>query len=193
MNVPSGTSVTLTGSARMGERPVAQLVDALRAHGCSLEYLGREGALPLRVHGGGLGGGALRMSASISSQYVSSVLLAAPLAPGGVELLLDEDQPTSLPYIEMTVKVRCAHACERLCVLWLSGTQWVRALSPRCPSVVDDVREGGSRCELRVRVDCSHESQRACQVHASRPAIGCHAFCESHTLECNGRPVVCAG
>jgi pentafunctional AROM polypeptide len=102
---PSAEPIVLTGCSRMKERPVGPLVDALCAHGCKLEYLETEGCLPIRVHGTGLKPGKFFLEGKVSSQFVSSVLLSAPLADGVLELVLAEEHPTSLPYILMTIAV----------------------------------------------------------------------------------------
>ncbi len=95
--------MVLTGNARMQERPIKPLVTALTSQGARIEYLAADGCLPLRVFGGGLAGGVCSLSASLSSQYVSSILMAAPLTPSGMQLVLAEANPTSLPYILMTM------------------------------------------------------------------------------------------
>ncbi|KAE8252120.1 hypothetical protein A4X13_0g3704 [Tilletia indica] len=99
----------ITGNARMKERPIGPLVDALRANGVNINYLGNDGCLPLRIQpdastGAGLKGGKMTLSASISSQYVSSILLCAPYATGeDVVLELVGEQVISQLYIDMTV------------------------------------------------------------------------------------------
>ena len=100
----------LTGNKRMKERPVAPLVTALRPQdGVDLTYLGKnEGCLPLRVDGGsaGLSGGAIELSADVSSQYVSSVLISAPYASKeSVELRLTGGKVVSQSYIDMTMSI----------------------------------------------------------------------------------------
>jgi len=104
------------GSHRMLERPQGPLVDALRSNGCKIRYRGEAGTLPLDVSGGGLRGGDLQMSGKVSSQFVSSVLLAAPYAAAPLTLTLDEANPTSLSYIEMTLQTMAQFgvAVERL-------------------------------------------------------------------------------
>ncbi|OQR97948.1 pentafunctional AROM polypeptide [Thraustotheca clavata] len=97
-----GSDVTLTGNYRMQERPIADLVDALVANGCQITYGKTKGCPPLQIKATGLPGGTIRMAGKISSQYVSSVLLSAPYASKPLELVLEEDEPTSLPYILMT-------------------------------------------------------------------------------------------
>ncbi|MBR5119016.1 MAG: 3-phosphoshikimate 1-carboxyvinyltransferase [Muribaculaceae bacterium] len=96
-----GRTVTLDGSERMRQRPIGQLVDALRQMGASIEYLGDEGFPPLRIKGRELHGGHITMRGDVSSQFVSAVLMIAPLA-GGVTLSL-EDDIVSRPYIDMTL------------------------------------------------------------------------------------------
>jgi 3-phosphoshikimate 1-carboxyvinyltransferase len=92
----------LLGSTRMTERPIADLVDGLRALGASIDYLGNEGFPPLRVHGTGLRGGAVRMNGSVSSQFLTSLLMAAPLADGPVSVTIEGEQ-VSKPYLDITI------------------------------------------------------------------------------------------
>lgn len=94
-------TTTMEGSARMMERPQSDLTDALKKNGVRIEG---NGFLPLQVRGGGFPGGPITMSGKISSQFVSSVLFAAPYAQLPLELTLEEAEPTSISYIEMTVK-----------------------------------------------------------------------------------------
>ncbi|KAJ1566796.1 3-dehydroquinate dehydratase (3-dehydroquinase), partial [Cladochytrium tenue] len=95
----------VTGNARMKQRPIAHLVDALRSNGCTIEYLESEGCLPLKIHPNGVGlkGGLIKLSANISSQYVSSILLSAPYATAPVTLELIGNAVVSQPYIDMTL------------------------------------------------------------------------------------------
>jgi 3-phosphoshikimate 1-carboxyvinyltransferase len=95
-------SFRLLGSERMAERPIADLVDGLRALGASIEYLGRDGYPPLRVFGTGLRGGHVRMRGSISSQFLTSLLMAAPLADEPVTVTIDGEQ-VSKPYLDITL------------------------------------------------------------------------------------------
>ncbi|AOA63160.1 Pentafunctional arom protein [Komagataella phaffii CBS 7435] len=98
------THVILTGNARMQERPIGPLVDALRTNGSDIEYLNREGSLPLKIKSGnGLKGGRIELAATISSQYVSSVLMCAPYASEPVTLSLVGGKPISLLYVDMTI------------------------------------------------------------------------------------------
>lgn len=98
-------NVIVTGNYRMKERPIAPLVDALRANGCEITYVEGEGCPPIAVRGTGLKGGVMRLAGKVSSQYVSSVLLSAPYAREPLVLELEEEHPTSLPYILMTTQL----------------------------------------------------------------------------------------
>lgn len=96
--------VILTGNARMQERPIGPLVNALRSNGSDISYLNKEGSLPLKIKAGkGLKGGRIELAATISSQYVSSILMAAPYAEEAVTLALVGGKPISQLYIDMTI------------------------------------------------------------------------------------------
>ena len=102
--VPSQTeTITITGNARMKQRPVGPLVDALLSNGCNIQYLESQGCLPLAISPNGLKGSNIQLAASVSSQYVSSILLCAPYAEEPVTLELTGGQVISQPYIDMTV------------------------------------------------------------------------------------------
>lgn len=96
--------VTLTGSERMQQRPIKILVDALRQLGAEIHYLKEDGFPPLRIVGKEITQRQIRISAEVSSQYISALLLVAPKLQNGLELTLD-GQITSLPYIKMTLSL----------------------------------------------------------------------------------------
>lgn len=71
--------LVLKNSQRMCERPIKDLVVALKQHqGCVINYLGTDGCPPLEIEGTGLRGGKIELAADVSSQFVSSILLSAP-------------------------------------------------------------------------------------------------------------------
>src|SRR5688572_18310815 len=90
----------LDGVARLRERPVGPLVDALRQLGAAIEYLGRDGYPPLVVEGGTLRGGRARLDAGESSQYLSALLLAGQRASAPLEI--EVSALVSAPYVELT-------------------------------------------------------------------------------------------
>lgn len=96
-----GTFV-LDGSPRMRERPLADLVDALAPLGGRVRYLGESGYPPVEVIGTGLTGGATTIRGNVSSQFLTSLLMAAPLADGPVTVRVTGEQ-VSKPYLDITL------------------------------------------------------------------------------------------
>lgn len=94
----------ITGSERMKQRPIGLLVDALTKLGARIEYMENEGFPPLRIFGSHLKGCVLELDGSVSSQYISALLMIAPTLEGGLTLRL-KNKITSRPYIEMTLKL----------------------------------------------------------------------------------------
>ena len=95
--------VIITGSPRMKERPVGGLVSALNTIGGSIQYLEAAGFPPFLVDGN-LRGGAVRVDSTVSSQFASSLLMAAPYAESGIELILLPGA-VSRSYLDVTVDV----------------------------------------------------------------------------------------
>ena len=96
----------LTGTERMCQRPMAPLVKALRSLGADIQYIGNDGCLPLRIQGRPIEGGKTSIDMTQSSQFASSLLLASPMWPQGLELEL-VGTPNSLPYLDMTISMMC--------------------------------------------------------------------------------------
>ena len=101
LSVMEGTHI-LTGTERMKHRPIAILVDALRKLGANIEYVGTEGYPPLRITGQSLNGGLLEIPGNVSSQYISALLMIAPMLKEGMTLHLLGDI-ISRPYIDLTL------------------------------------------------------------------------------------------
>ena len=93
---------TLTGTERMKHRPIEILVDALRLLGADIQYLNEKGYPPLRIKGKTLKGGALEIPGSVSSQYISALLMIAPILKNGLELTMTGGI-ISRPYIDLTL------------------------------------------------------------------------------------------
>ncbi len=105
-----GGSITLSGVPRMHERPIGDLVDALRRWGCRIDDLGQPGYPPLRVHGDGRGSLALdapiRVRGDVSSQFLTALLLAAPLAAVDHDIVFEVvGELISKPYVEITLEL----------------------------------------------------------------------------------------
>jgi 3-phosphoshikimate 1-carboxyvinyltransferase len=92
----------LDGIERMRERPIAPLVDGLRQLGADIRYLGNEGFPPIEVIGTGLEGGRVTMPGNLSSQFLTSLLMAAPFAAGPVQVEIAGEQ-VSKPYLAITL------------------------------------------------------------------------------------------
>ncbi len=107
-----GADVILDGVERMRHRPVAPLVEALRSLGADIEYSdaegdpskGTEGYAPLHIRGRRLEGGTVSIDATVSSQFISALALAAPLMRNSLRIVLEGDV-TSAPYLRMTLEM----------------------------------------------------------------------------------------
>ncbi|HHW7568995.1 TPA: 3-phosphoshikimate 1-carboxyvinyltransferase [Mannheimia haemolytica] len=96
--------VILTGEPRMKERPIKHLVDALRQVGAEVQYLENEGYPPLAISNSGLQGGKVQIDGSISSQFLTALLMSAPLAESDMEIEIIGDL-VSKPYIDITLSM----------------------------------------------------------------------------------------
>ena len=94
--------VILTGEPRMKERPILHLVDALRQAGAEVQYLENEGYPPLAIRNSGIKGGKVQIDGSISSQFLTALLMAAPLAGNDMEIEIIGEL-VSKPYIDITL------------------------------------------------------------------------------------------
>ena len=94
----------ITGSERMQQRPISILVDALRQLGAKIEYLKNEGFPPLKITGSYLTGKTIELDGSVSSQYITALLLIAPTLENGLTLRL-RGEITSRSYIELTLEL----------------------------------------------------------------------------------------
>ena len=106
-----GSDVILDGDDRMRQRPVGRLVDALRRLGADISYAGTEGFPPLRIKGTTLSGGEIDVDASVSSQYVSAIMMVAPLMSAPLRVNLPGDV-VSRPYITMTATMMAARGID---------------------------------------------------------------------------------
>lgn len=95
--------IVLTGEPRMKERPIGHLVDALRQGGAKIEYLEQENYPPLRLLGG-FSGGEVSVDGSVSSQFLTALLMTAPLAPNDTVISI-KGELVSKPYIDITLNM----------------------------------------------------------------------------------------
>lgn len=113
LSVTDGEHV-ITGTERMKHRPIEVLVDALRRLGADIEYVNEEGFPPLKIRGHQLAGGHLDIAGSVSSQYISAILMIGPVMKHGLRLHLTGNI-ISKPYIDLTI---CTMREFGACVDW---------------------------------------------------------------------------
>jgi 3-phosphoshikimate 1-carboxyvinyltransferase len=97
-------SYLLTGEPRMKERPIGHLVDALREAGAKISYQENEGYPPLLIEADGLSGGDVKIDGAISSQFLTALLLSAPLAKDDMTISIIGEL-VSKPYIDITLHI----------------------------------------------------------------------------------------
>ncbi|EIN6415166.1 TPA: 3-phosphoshikimate 1-carboxyvinyltransferase [Salmonella enterica] len=95
--------IVLTGEPRMKERPIGHLVDSLRQGGANIDYLEQENYPPLRLRGGFIGGD-IEVDGSVSSQFLTALLMTAPLAPEDI-IIRVKGELVSKPYIDITLNL----------------------------------------------------------------------------------------
>ncbi|EJE9587138.1 3-phosphoshikimate 1-carboxyvinyltransferase [Salmonella enterica] len=95
--------IVLTGEPRMKERPIGHLVDSLRQGGANIDYLEQENYPPLRLRGG-FTGGDIVVDGSVSSQFLTALLMTAPLAPEDTTIRV-KGELVSKPYIDITLNL----------------------------------------------------------------------------------------
>ena len=104
LSIQNGQEFILTGSDRMKERPIKELVSVLQKMGAKIEYLENEGFPPLKIIGTDLEGGEIEIDGDVSSQFITSILLIAPILNRGIQMKINEEL-VSKPYVEMTLKL----------------------------------------------------------------------------------------
>lgn len=101
----------LTGSSRMKERPIGELVEALNSLGAHIQFEEQEGYAPLLIEGKQLQGGRIKIPGNVSSQYISALMLVAPTMPQGLIIELD-GEIISHDYIKMTAELMKQHGIQ---------------------------------------------------------------------------------
>ncbi len=104
LKTPMPQSIVLTGEERMQNRPIGHLVDALRQAGADIQYQDKLNYPPLRIKSTGLGGGHIQIDGSISSQFLSALLMVAPFCEQDTHIEI-VGELVSKPYIEMTIRM----------------------------------------------------------------------------------------
>ncbi|OBT11419.1 3-phosphoshikimate 1-carboxyvinyltransferase [Shewanella sp. UCD-FRSSP16_17] len=102
---------TLTGEPRMEERPIGDLVDSLRQLGASVTYLKNDGFPPLTINADGLNGGEVEIAGDLSSQFLTALLMVAPLTKDSVNINI-KGELVSKPYIDITIALMAQFGVE---------------------------------------------------------------------------------
>jgi 3-phosphoshikimate 1-carboxyvinyltransferase len=157
----TGAKKTMTGTPRMCERPIGILVDALRSLGADIDYLNMEGYPPMQLNGFSFKGNKeISIRGDVSSQFISAILMVAPLLPEGLKLQIT-GALGSKPYIEMTL-AQMKHFGIQASTDWTKGTIEIPAQTYRLqPFSVESDWSGASYWYSMVALspfeDCSLE------------------------------------
>lgn len=104
LSIQKNKEFVITGSKRMKQRPIEILVDALNNLGADISYKDKTGFPPLLIKGKEIVGGEISLSSDTSSQYISALMLIAPILKNGLSINL-KGQITSKPYLDMTLAI----------------------------------------------------------------------------------------
>lgn len=100
----SDKPVIITGSKRLTERPIGEVINGMRQLGCKIDYLDKEGFPPVKIYGGGIKGGTAEIKGSKTSQYFSSITISSPYAQSNVTLNCTDDM-TEKPYFDISTQM----------------------------------------------------------------------------------------
>ena len=162
----------LTGSKRIQERPIKELVDILVQMGANINYINKKGFAPLKIKGRTLKGGSYQISGKISSQFITSLLLIAPTLENGIKLQIDGSL-VSAPYVYMTLKIMKEFGVEsewkdnticikKQCYLskvtsvesdWSAASFWfqIAALSSNCNIILNGLNDRSIQGDKKCR------------------------------------------
>ena len=155
----TGQQKKMTGTPRMCERPIGILVDALRELGANIEYLNKEGYPPMQINGFSYSGkSSIQIRGDVSSQFISAILMLAPLLPEGLTLQIT-GALGSKPYIEMTL-AQMKHFGIRANTNWTIGEIHIPAQSYQViPFAVESDWSGASYWYSLVALSTDPSSQ----------------------------------
>lgn len=99
-----GQEIIINGEGKILERPIGELVDGLKQIGVEVKYLGKDGSLPLKINGKNINGNEIAIKGNISSQFLTSLLMIAPLLKNGLKIKVIGEQ-VSKSYIDITIDI----------------------------------------------------------------------------------------
>jgi 3-phosphoshikimate 1-carboxyvinyltransferase len=187
----------LTGTERMGERPIQDLLDGMGQIGISAHSVNKNGCPPVEVKGGKVDGGKIDLKCGVSSQFLSALLLIAPCTTRGIEINVVEG-PVSRPYVDMTADVMEKFGIEivrdgydRFSV---TGGQMYRTgsyvVEPDC-SQAGYFWAAAAISGSRIKVKGITRTSRQGDVRFTEllEAMGCAVFDEKDGIEVSGKPL----
>lgn len=188
---------TLTGTERMKQRPIQDLIDAMRQIGVHIRSVENTGCPPVEVHGGPVPGGSIALKCGTSSQFLSALLLIAPYTKKGIDIHVIEG-PVSRPYVDMTVDVMAELGVEvrregyhRFNVpgeqIYTSGSY---AVEPDC-SQAGYFWAAAAISGARIKVKGTSKRSRQGDVRFTEllEAMGCKIFHDADGIAVSGGPL----
>ena len=190
-------TLALSGTQRMAERPMQDLIDALQQLGVQIRSTHGNGCPPVEIRGGPLKGGPVTINCRTSSQYLSALLLIAPCTETGLDITVSEG-PVSKPYVDMTIDVmhRFGIAVNREGYdrFLIGGRQSYRA---GAYAVEPDASQAGyfwaaaAVCEIRIKVKGVTQDSRQGDFNFVQLLgnMGCEIKYEHDGITVAGRPL----
>jgi 3-phosphoshikimate 1-carboxyvinyltransferase len=188
---------TLTGTQRMGERPIQDLLDGLNQIGVKARSVNDNGCPPIEIKGGNVPGGSVDLKCGVSSQFLSALLLIAPCTKKGIQINITEG-PVSRPYVDMTVDVMQEFGVEvhrdSYHRFGVSGGQTYRAGSY---VVEPDCSQAGyfwaaaaiSGAKIKVKGTTLKTRQGDVRFTELLEKMGCNILYETDGIAVSGRPL----
>lgn len=185
---------TLTGTQRMGERPIQDLLDGLVQMGVETHAIRNNGCPPVSVKGNEVPGGSIELKCGVSSQFLSALLLIGPYTQNGVEIKVTQG-PVSKPYVDMTVDVMEALGVEvernGYDYFKVSGKRIYRAgtyeVEPDC-SQAGYFWAAAAICGARIKVKGTSKKSRQGDVRFTEllENMGCDVACDGDGISVSG-------
>ncbi len=159
----------LDGNARMRERPMADLIDALRQVGAKITEKGKPGCVPLEIEGASLRGGKCVLSGEVSSQFLSAVLMVAPMVGKSVTIEV-RGELVSKPYVDITLNVMRSFGLPDSCIKRMGYRRFV-------------VKPGSYGCE---RYECPPDATAASYFWGAAAVSGSMCVIDGLTRQVEG-------
>lgn len=184
----------LTGTSRMSERPIEDLLNGLKSLGVNIRSVNNNGCPPVVIKGGKINGGRIELKCNLSSQFLSSILLISPYTEEGVEIKVVEG-PVSKPYIDMTIDIMAKFGIEVQRDGYLKfGIEGRRCYSAGNHYVEPDCSQAGyfwaaaavTGSEIKVKGITKESRQGDLNLTALLEKMGCEIVFEKNGISAKG-------